>query len=143
MGLNPRQIGKVKTAIKQLELPDDIYREILTELGVRSCKDLDNGGLDQLFAVFRQLGFHDTTDRGEQYGDDRAGMASAGQINYLRHLWKRWASTGGLEGFGHWLERSYGVSSARFLTEADARRAIEGLKAMNRRKATTGGAKGE
>lgn len=135
MTLNRRQVAKVKTAIKQLELPDEIYRDMLAELGVTSCTELDNEGADRLYGWFRQLGFRDSNDRGEQFDEaDRAGMASNSQLNFLRHLWKTWAATGDLEGLPHWLERAFGVTAVRFLDRETASKAIQGLQAMHRRK---------
>ena len=85
---------------------------------------------------FAALGFKPAPSKRE-YGH-RPGMATPGQIALIRALWGEY--TGG-EGqdltLGKWLHRTFGVSAARFLTRAQAPKAIGALKAMTERKAQT------
>lgn len=133
MPLNARQLAKVHTAVKQLDLSDAEYRELLGRLGVRSSKELNNDELDTLLDWFVELGYTDHTQRRPQLGDGRAGMASDGQLRYLTSLWRGWHGEVDSRALDHWLEHSFGVSAVRFLSQEDASKAIEALKVMVRR----------
>lgn len=65
----------------------------------------------------------------------REGMASQQQLNFIRGLWGDYTEGQGTDlSLGRWLERSFKVSSIRFLDRSSASRAIDALKAMNMRK---------
>ena len=118
-----------------LGLDDATYRGILAaEAGVDSSRQLGLEGFDRVMARFKQLGFvSDWTAR--TFGHGRApGMASPGQVDLIRHLWREWSDNGSDAGLDHWLEHTFAVSSLRFLDAAGARNAITALKSMKRRK---------
>lgn len=129
-----KQLAMLHVAKKQLGLDDETYRCVLKDKGgVDSAKDLSRYGYDDVLAELKRLGFRPTSrDRG--FGR-RRGMATPEQIGLIRSLWAEWSSDEDAEkGLNKWLERFYHVSALRFLPAAEAGKAINGLRAMLRRK---------
>ncbi len=126
-------IALIHVAAKQLRLDEDTYRAILkVHGGVESAKALNQRGFEAVMAYFTAHGFRsDWTQR--TYGK-RPGRASPAQIDMIRSLWREWSNDPDDAALNHWLERSYRVSTLRFLTPDIAAKAINGLRAMTRRK---------
>jgi hypothetical protein len=58
--MTPQQIKLIHIAAKQIGLDDRTYRLLLHNVaGVTTCKKLDNPGLENVMAVFEDLGFRD------------------------------------------------------------------------------------
>jgi len=58
VGISKEQIKLLHVAARELNLDDDLYREILRqEARVQSSKDLDWAGFDRVMKRFKQLGF--------------------------------------------------------------------------------------
>lgn len=58
MGINKEQIKLLHVAARELQLDEDLYREILRqEAGVESSKNLNRLGFDKVLKRFKQLGF--------------------------------------------------------------------------------------
>lgn len=131
--MTPKQIALVHLAAKQLRLDDDLYRTVLkVRGGVDSAKDLDRDGFERVMAYFTAHGFRSTWTK-RTFGK-RPGMASPEQVDIIRRLWERWSGDTDEAAINRWLERSYHISSLRFLTTENASKAINGLKAMVRRR---------
>lgn len=61
MGISKEQIKLLHVAARELNLDDDLYREILRqEARVQSSKDLDWAGFDRVMKRFKKLGFKKT-----------------------------------------------------------------------------------
>ncbi|HEX7049467.1 MAG TPA: regulatory protein GemA [Longimicrobiales bacterium] len=133
MALSRKQLGKVHTAVAQLGLPDEAYRELLAALGVESATELDNAGLDMLLDAFVELGFTDYARRRSGFGQ-RPGMATDPQVRLIASLWRQWSGHNDEQALDHWLERFFGVSSIRFLPQERASKAIDALRAMVKRR---------
>lgn len=131
--MTPKQIALVHLAAKRLGFDEDLYRTILkVHGGVESATHLDNPGFERVMAYFTAHGFRsDWTER--TYGK-RPGRASPAQIDMIRALWRQWSNDPDDTALNRWLERSYGVSTLRFLTPNIAAKAINGLRAMTKRK---------
>jgi hypothetical protein len=129
-----KQLAMLHVAKKQLGLDDETYRFILKDKGgVESAKDLDRFGYEEVLDAFKKLRFRPTSPV-RNFGR-RRGMASPEQIGLIRQLWTQWASGGDPEkGLNAWLERHYHVSALRFLPSDKASKAINGLRAMLKRK---------
>lgn len=129
-----KQLGLIHVAKKKLGLDEETYLHILKEAGgVKSAKDLDNYGFEEVLAYLNRLGFRSTSSA--RHFGRRAGMASPSQIGLIRQLWAEWAGGEDPEkGLNAWLERSYHVSALRFLPADKAGKAITGLRAMLKRK---------
>ncbi len=137
MSLTAKQSRLLHVVRRQLGLADDDYRAILwQEAGVESSKDLDAWGLEAVLRRFEALGFEPTAGapRNAPELGWRLGMASPGQVAFIRSLWRQYTKGEGDDrSLGKWLERTYKVSALRFLTYKDAGRAITALRAMVRR----------
>lgn len=131
--MTPKQVALVHLAAKQLGFDDDLYRTVLkVHGGVESAKALDRRGFERVMAYFTAHGFRSSWTK-RTFGT-RPGMATPEQIEMIRRLWAEWSGAGNDVAMNRWLERSYHVSSLRFLTQAAASKAINGLKAMTRRR---------
>ncbi|MCL8381770.1 regulatory protein GemA [Xanthobacter aminoxidans] len=133
MPLNSKQIGLLHVAKARLKLDEITYRAILYKCGgAMSARDLDQRGFDAAMIYFASLGFRsDWTKR--TYGE-RPGMATPSQVELLRQLWQQWAENDNEAALNSWLERSYQISALRFADRKTAAKAINGLRAMIRRK---------
>ena len=81
------------------------------------------------------LGFAPLEAKGPNYGE-RPGMASFAQLELIRTIWREYTHGTGTEAsLCKWLERSFKITSLRFLTMTDARKAITALKPMKSRAA--------
>ncbi|KGJ20714.1 regulatory protein GemA [Paracoccus sanguinis] len=135
MTINRKQLALIHVARGKLKLSDDVYRTALAQVaGVTSSAELDQDGFTAMMGLFEYLGFRPTQPQGENYGA-RQGMASFAQIELIRSLWREY-TRGVYEGeaqLSKWLERCFKVSSLRFLTAEDGRKAITALKSMKMR----------
>ena len=135
MTVSRKQIAVLHVAKAKLGLSDSEYRTALVQLaGVTSSTELDRPGFEAVMGFFEYLGFRPLVPGGPDYGD-RPGMASFAQLELIRALWREWAEDGDGSGLNTWMQRTFKVSSLRFLTKADAARAITALKAMKARRA--------
>lgn len=135
MKIAANQIKILHTAISQLGLSDDTYRDILHgHYGVDSCKSLTYTQASQLIDHFKTLGF-----RIKSVGRDRRSRRSTARAANVVALPSReqYALIDQLkvqikwqyqDGFKRWLAKYLKVS--RIATSAQAQRAIEGLKGM-------------
>jgi hypothetical protein len=131
--MTPKQIGLIHVAKKKLGLTDDQYRALLLWAGeVESAKDLDAAGFERVMEYLTRLGFK--SDWNKRTFGERPGMASPKQVDLIRELWRQFSGADDDAALGKWLERSFGVSSLRFVDAAAAQKAITGLRAMTRRK---------
>ncbi|TDX60780.1 uncharacterized protein DUF1018 [Methylosinus sp. sav-2] len=130
-----KQVAMLHVAKKQLGLDDETYRSILKKVGgAESAAELDRYGYEEALAEFKRLGFRATSPN-RSFGL-RRGMATPEQVGLIRKLWTEWAAGEEPEkGLDAWLERSFHVSALRFLPADKAGKAINGLRAMLRRKA--------
>lgn len=136
MTISSNQLKLLWTAKTKLKLSDDMFRTALVHIaGVTSSKDLDADGFAAIMGFFEYLGFAPLVRQGQNYGD-RPGMASFAQIELIRTLWREYTQDqAGEDALNKWLERSFKVSSLRFLRAASAQKVITALKAMKARAA--------
>lgn len=128
-------ISKPKTSLiqvarHQLGLEDDDYRTILRSIaGVESSRDLDEKGFAAVMHHFNRLGFESTSKK-RNFGD-RAGMATPGQVAKIRKLWNTYTGGAGTDAtLGKWLEKTFKVSSVRFIPADAAFKVIGALNTM-------------
>jgi phage gp16-like protein len=135
--LSREKIAIVHIAAHQLRMQDADYRALLMQTaGVNSSRELNEAGFRAVMLRMEKLGFTHGKPKAAtapQYGQ-RDGMATLAQVATIRKLWANWHGQDDARALGHWLHRSFLVSDLRFVDVATAQKAIEGLKAMTRRK---------
>jgi hypothetical protein len=126
------QIAVIKVAVGQIGLEDQDYRALLNRVaGVASSRDLDQRGFSAVMDELARLGFRSTSQRKPFASRSRPGFATNAQVATIRKLWLEWAGAGaGFSGLETWIERTFGVSSLRFLTLDAAPGAIAALRSM-------------
>ncbi len=58
-----KQIAVIHIARSQINMPEETYRDILAQFGVKSSKELQYSQFKQLMAIFERNGFADTRPR--------------------------------------------------------------------------------
>ena len=127
------QVRAIHIALRRQGIEDADYRALLLDgWGVSSCKDLDRRQAHELIrrlpgAPARQR----ETPTPRRLPAKVVRMATRPQLDLIRDLSREieWSTPAGLEG---WLKRTFG--SSRLSTSVQARRAIEGLLAIRRRR---------
>ena len=134
MALDRKQLSLIHVAKKQLHLEDVDYRAILLRFGgVESSADLDRAGFLRVVDAFARLGFR--SDASTKNFGERAGMASSSQVALIRKLWVEYTAGEGTDKtLGKWLERTFKVTSLRFVASDVAPKAITALKAMKEKR---------
>ncbi|WP_096701622.1 regulatory protein GemA [Magnetospirillum sp. 15-1] len=137
MALAHKQLSLIHVAKAQLCMEEDDYRAILRRFGgVESSANLDPSGFARVMDAFTRLGFR--SDFSKRNFGERAAMASPRQVALIRDLWTEYTGGEGTDAtLGKWLERTFKVSSLRFLTAECAPKAITALKAMKAKKKET------
>lgn len=136
MPITRNQMKLVYVAKTKLRLTEEQYRAALVEIGgVASLTELDTDGLNALMGFFEYLGFAPAEPQGRSFGD-RPGMATIGQIELIRALWQEYTrGAAGEDALNKWLERTWKMSSLRFLRKDTAPKVITALKTMKARAA--------
>lgn len=126
MSISKRRIALLHVAKKKLDLSEEHYRATLVHMaGVTSSTELDQDGFDAIMGFFEWMGFAPLVKTGPNYGD-RPGMARFAQLEPIRVLWAEWTKGDGTpEGLTTWIDRMFPVSSLRFPTRAQGRKAME------------------
>jgi phage gp16-like protein len=134
MAIDRKQLSLIHVAKARLGLDDDDYRTILRRFGgVDSSKSLDQSGFLRVMDAFTRLGFR--SDFNTKNFGERAAMASPNQVALIRSLWVEYTTGEGTEKtLGKWLERTFKISSIRFVSAEIAPKAITALKAMKEKK---------
>lgn len=131
--ITPKKLRLLHIARKQLGFDEEQWRAILGEFGgVRSARDLADSGFRKIMDYFVRWGFR--SDWTKRTFGERLGMATPAQVDLIRDLWREWSGADDDRPLNQWLERSFHVSALRFLTAETATKAINGLRAMNRRR---------
>ncbi len=134
MALNNRQLALIHVARGKLKLTEAQYRGLILHIaGVDSAKELTPGSFDAVMGAMERLGF-DVLDRENPCFGRRPGMATPKQVQYIRDLWRRYAGEPTDAALDAWLERSFGVTTLRFVDAKVAGNAITALKAMTARR---------
>lgn len=128
------KIALVQVAKRHLGMADADYRALLRDQGgVDSATELDQRGFDDVMIRFGQLGFVSKRTR-EGMGLGRVGMATTGQIQLIRALWRELVEAPSDRSLDKWLDHSFGVSAVRFLTHKKAHAVIGAMRRWKSRK---------
>lgn len=131
-----KQKALLHVAKQELNLDDDLYREILhQEAGVYSSTDLTAAGYNKVMRRLRQVGFRITHQRHQA-----DALISKQQIKLIEHMYQDmgWYDRRRQIGFN---KRITGYAWPQ--TRADANKVIEALKAMLARQAAGGNDNGQ
>ncbi|MEM7643971.1 MAG: regulatory protein GemA [Pseudomonadota bacterium] len=136
MSLSKKQLAILRVAQSKLGLSEPEYRAAMVQItGQVSALDMGKADFEALMGFFEYLGFKPLVKSSPDYGA-RPGMASFAQLELIRQLWAEYTGGKGTpDSLGKWIARSFKVSSLRFLTLGDARKAIVALKSMKDRQA--------
>ncbi len=136
MTITRKQMKLVYVAKTKTRLTEEQYRAALVQIGgVASLTELDTDGFEALMGFFEYLGFAPAEPKGQSCGM-RPGMATIGQIEFIRNLWSEYMrNEAGEDELNKWLERCWKISSLRFLRKETAPRVITALKSMKARAA--------
>jgi len=116
-------VGKAKMA-----LGDDAYRAFLEGVtGKKSCADMTERQLEAVLRAMRRNGF---TQLPERVRPEEQGMASPGQLEYIKGMWQKCARNKSDEALLAFVNRIAGVKALRFLTVNTAQKAILALRDM-------------
>jgi hypothetical protein len=138
--MTPQQIKLIHIAAKQIGLDDRTYRLLLHNVaGVTTCKKLDNPGLENVMAVFEDLGFRDAEHDPKYWRTKvklRGSNAGERMVHLIRQLSERLRH---YKLSGLCMRFSYDRTAApEKLTPKEAWNLIEMLKAAITRTRTTG-----
>lgn len=136
-------LARIHIAKKDLHLDDDIYRHIIREIGGAesgSSSDLSFQGRVKVIQHFISKGWKPRSGRSRN-AVKSPGMASSGQIRYIRYLWIRLADNNVVErreeaGLRAWIKSAtshidpekVGYAAPEFLPKEVAREVTEQLK---------------
>jgi len=146
--LDPVRCRLLRVAQRRTNMSDTDFKQLVALYGKDcpgmvdgqpSTKQLNLQAFDRLMKHFEGLGFVSTAKQALRSSDRRPGAATLKQISMVERLWRDYTvGMGDMRSLGLWLENTFKVSSARFLTFAQARKAITALNAMiERPKKTT------
>ncbi len=124
---HPAMLAKIHIARKELGLQEAEYRALLQRVAkVESAKDLSDKAAVAVIAEFKRLGWEPR--------ESKRPPADRADIRKIYALWGALQS-GPLdrEALRAWVKRRFAVSAPEFLKPAQAREAIEQLKAWQRR----------
>ena len=119
----------------KLRMNDETYRQVLVRIaGVTTSTDLDREGFEAVMGFFEYCGFQPIDNSAPRYGE-RPGMASFGQIELIRELWREIHRDRACddEALAGWLRKYQKVDSLRFLTADGACKVITAFKAWKAR----------
>lgn len=128
-----KQIQLIHIAKSQLQLDDELYRDILeSTTGKTSTKQMTIYQLEAVISRFKQLGFEVTSNKAKT-GVRSHNLATDDQSRLIRHLWLLLYNAGEVRNSSElalaaFVERMTGVSALQFLSTANASKVIENLK---------------
>ncbi|MCA0419612.1 MAG: regulatory protein GemA [Proteobacteria bacterium] len=127
MSTHPAMLQKIQIARRQLRLQDAEYRALLVRVaGTDSAKDLSDRQAGAVIAEFQRLGWQ-----------PRASTRAPADRADVRKIYAVWGAlhAGPLDrdALRAWVHGRFKVSAPEFLKPAQARQAIEQLKAWQQR----------
>lgn len=138
--LEAKHLRLLHVARREMGIDEDDFRQLVAHfgkdcpgmpLGQPSTKFLTLPAFNKLMQHFERMGFVSSAKKAAQKSERRPGAATLRQIAMVESLWRRYTKyQGDARSLGKWLERTYQVSSARFLTFDAARKAITALNEM-------------
>jgi phage gp16-like protein len=126
VNLQKLHIGK-----KELNLSDDIYRDILHQItGKESSRDITDLQAAKVLARYQELGWKPKAGKGAK---TRRPLADDGQSRKIRQLWLELHAAGKVRepseaALAAYVNRMEKVAALQWLTPAKATRVIEAMK---------------
>jgi len=86
--ISAQKLKLIHVARRELELPEEAYREILRHHGgVESSKDLDDDGFKRVIDCMKALGFWVRRSWEQTAPRDPDALPTPGQLKVIGHLW--------------------------------------------------------
>jgi hypothetical protein len=86
--ISAQKLKLIHVARRELELPEEAYREILRHHGgVESSKDLDDDGFKRVIDCMKALGFWVRRKFEQTRPRDPGDLPTPGQLKVIGHLW--------------------------------------------------------
>ena len=129
-----KMISKIHIAKKQLDLDDDVYRDLLAQAtGKRSCKDMTDNELAAVLNLLQQKGFG--ADGGAK-GYQRTPLHFAEQGAMMRKIGALLAQIGKSWAYAHGIARKmFGVETVQRCDAEQMRKVLAALNYQARREA--------
>lgn len=154
--LDQKRIRLLRVAQRETRMSDNDFRALIGYFGkdcpgmnrdAPSSKCLTLPAFNEIMNQFERMGFISTAKRALNNSVRRPGAATLKQIAMVECLWRDYTTgVGDQRTLGLWLEGTFKISSARFLTFTTARKAISALNIMIKRSkgacSTSSGASG-
>jgi hypothetical protein len=113
----------------KLALTDDAYRALLTGVcGKESCSRMTIPELEKTLKAVKSAGFR--VEKKLPLKDEEIGLASAGQLSYIKGMWELAARIKTEEALNTFIRRIAHVDNIRFLDIEGARKVILALRTM-------------
>lgn len=129
------ELAKIHIGKKDLDLSDQVYRDIVWEVGrVESARDLDGRGRQAVLDRFRELGWKPRhSGRGPVKRPASRPLATDPQSRKIRALWIELSQAGAVRdsseaGLGAFIKRLTGRDALQWLGPGQKSRVIESLK---------------
>ena len=131
--ISTQKLKLIHVARRELELPEDAYREILRHHGgVESAKDLDDEAFKKVIDCMKALGFWVERKWEQSRPRDAGDLPTPGQLKVIEHLWRDLAEYE--PGAAHmpfrrgFYEKRLNIPALGAQTRAQANAVIEALK---------------
>jgi len=128
------ELAKIHIAKKDLNLSDEIYRDILYQAGgVESSADLDYRGRTAVLDRFRELGWQTQSKSGSKAPRKTRALADDPQSKKIRALWLELHAAGKVrdsseKALASYVKRMTRVAALQWLDNKQAQTVIESLK---------------
>lgn len=137
--INSNQIKRIHILKSLLKIDDELYREILSGYGAKTCKSLEphlaSELIDQLQNMADEAGVAKKFKNPNIYLADREGMATPAQISKVQLLWKEVAYKKDKKflkaSLRKFLEKQFKISDVRFIEKTMVSKIIKSIEVIN------------
>ncbi len=138
----PVQIKKIHIALSQLSLPDENYRDILSNFinakgeKCRSCKELNENQANILLGILKKLGWTEKKKgkqlKYEEFNNREAKYATPAQMRKIEALWMRRSREKTEKSLNNFINRIAEVNHITFLLRKDVQKVIKAIESLGR-----------
>jgi hypothetical protein len=131
--MSSRQIKLIHTLKNALNLDEELYREILSNYGASSCKDIPPYLIDEFIDYLQQMAIEAGRWKPNKFDElaNRPDMASPKQLRLIEYLWKILCERKESSSLRKFLYAKFKISDLRFISKKMANKVINALKNIN------------